>query len=124
VSAPSGALTEPLAAALHNLTQSDAKPGERVSIVGAGAIGLYVAFWARRLGASDAIATDLHRFQQQRAMSLGAAAFVKTDAERAGAVSGSARRIRPPSKSGCDFLVFYGWKRERRNRIVGHGARG
>ncbi len=74
-------------AALHDLTQSGAKQGERVLIVGARAIGLYVAFRARRLGASDVIVTDLHRFQEEQAMSLGATAFIKTDAERAGAVS-------------------------------------
>jgi hypothetical protein len=25
---------------------------------------------------------------------------------------------------GCDILACYGWKRERRNRIVGHGKCG
>jgi (R,R)-butanediol dehydrogenase/meso-butanediol dehydrogenase/diacetyl reductase len=59
------------------------KPGERVLVVGAGAIGLAVAFWARRLGAAEVIVADLHSLQEQRALSLGATRFLLSGDELA-----------------------------------------
>ncbi|MBR0858063.1 alcohol dehydrogenase catalytic domain-containing protein [Bradyrhizobium liaoningense] len=76
ISAADGALAEPLAVALHGVMRAAMKPGERVLIVGAGPIGLAVAFWARRLGAIRVAIADLHDHQQERAMSLGATGFV------------------------------------------------
>jgi (R,R)-butanediol dehydrogenase / meso-butanediol dehydrogenase / diacetyl reductase len=75
ISLADGALAEPLAVALHGVMQSGTKPGDKVLVLGAGAIGLAVAFWARRLGASQVAMTDLHTFQQDRALDLGATAF-------------------------------------------------
>jgi (R,R)-butanediol dehydrogenase/meso-butanediol dehydrogenase/diacetyl reductase len=75
VSLADGALAEPLAVALHGLMQSGMKPGDKVLVLGAGAIGLAIAFWARRLGASQVAVTDLHTFQEARAHELGATAF-------------------------------------------------
>ncbi len=71
-----GALVEPLAVALHGVMKSGLKPGDKVVILGAGPIGLATAFWARRLGAGQVVITDLHDFQQERAMTMGATAFV------------------------------------------------
>lgn len=76
INAADGALAEPLAVALHGLTQSRMKQGDRVLVVGAGAIGLAVAFWARRLGAGSVVVADLHDHQEQRARELGASAFI------------------------------------------------
>ena len=76
ISAADGALAEPLAVALHGVRRSGMKAGERVLVVGAGAIGLAVAFWARRLGAAEVIVADLHTLQEERALSLGATAFL------------------------------------------------
>ena len=42
-----GALAEPLSVALHCIIRSGMKPGDRVAVLGAGPIGLLVAFWAR-----------------------------------------------------------------------------
>jgi threonine dehydrogenase-like Zn-dependent dehydrogenase len=75
ISLADGALAEPLAVALHGIMQSGMKPGDKVLVLGAGAIGLAVAFWARRLGASQVAMTDLHTFQEARALDLGATAF-------------------------------------------------
>ena len=75
VSLADGALAEPLAVALHGVMQSGMKPGDKVLVLGAGAIGLAVAFWARRLGASQVVVTDLHTYQEARAHELGATAF-------------------------------------------------
>jgi (R,R)-butanediol dehydrogenase/meso-butanediol dehydrogenase/diacetyl reductase len=70
-----GALAEPLAVALHVVMRSGLKPGNRVLILGAGPIGLLVAFWARRYGAADVIVADLGRYQEERATALGATGF-------------------------------------------------
>jgi len=70
-----GAIIEPLAVALHGVNMSGMKPGDKVLILGAGPIGLAVAFWARRKGASDVIIQDLATFQEARAMEMGATGF-------------------------------------------------
>jgi len=74
-----GALAEPLAVALHGIIRSGMKPGDRVLVVGAGAIGLAVVFWARRMGASAIVAADLHDYQKDRAVDLGATEFLLID---------------------------------------------
>jgi threonine dehydrogenase-like Zn-dependent dehydrogenase len=51
------------------------KPGDTVLILGAGPIGLTVAFWARRMGASAVIVADLTAHQQDRAAAMGATGF-------------------------------------------------
>jgi 2-desacetyl-2-hydroxyethyl bacteriochlorophyllide A dehydrogenase len=81
ISAADGALAEPLAVGLHGVTQSGLKPENTVLIVGAGAIGLAVAFWARRQGARKVVLADLTDMQAERAMALGATGFVVSDEE-------------------------------------------
>ncbi|PJE28851.1 (R,R)-butanediol dehydrogenase / meso-butanediol dehydrogenase / diacetyl reductase [Pseudooceanicola antarcticus] len=71
-----GALAEPLAVALHGVLRAGLQPGARVLVVGAGAIGLAVAFWARRMGAAQVVVADLHEHQRDRAMDLGATDFI------------------------------------------------
>ncbi|MBZ9937798.1 alcohol dehydrogenase catalytic domain-containing protein [Mesorhizobium sp. BR1-1-16] len=70
-----GALAEPLSVALHCIVRSGMKPGDRVAILGAGPIGLLVAFWARRMGASRIVVADIHAHQRERALALGATGF-------------------------------------------------
>ncbi len=76
ISAEDGALAEPLGVALHGIMRARMQPGARVVIVGAGAIGLAVAFWARRLGAARVVVVDVHDHQRERAMDLGATDFL------------------------------------------------
>ncbi len=71
-----GAIIEPLAVALHGVMKAEQKPGDKVLILGAGPIGLGVAFWARRFGASKVVVQDINRHQEERALSMGAADFV------------------------------------------------
>lgn len=70
-----GAIIEPLAVALHGVNMSGLQNGDKVLILGAGPIGLAVAFWARRAGASDVVIQDISDFQQARAMDMGATGF-------------------------------------------------
>jgi (R,R)-butanediol dehydrogenase / meso-butanediol dehydrogenase / diacetyl reductase len=71
-----GAIIEPLAVALHGVNMSGLKPGAKVLILGAGPIGLAVAFWARRAGAAAVVLQDVATFQQDRALAMGATGFV------------------------------------------------
>jgi (R,R)-butanediol dehydrogenase/meso-butanediol dehydrogenase/diacetyl reductase len=70
-----GALAEPVAVGLHAVMRSGLKPGDRVLVLGAGPIGLLVAFWARRLGARDVVVADINRHQEERAAAIGATGF-------------------------------------------------
>lgn len=96
ISLADGALAEPLAVALHGILRSGMKPGDRVLVVGAGAIGLAVVYWARRMGAGSVVAADLHDHQRDRAADLGATGFVVSGpdmADRVGAACGGAPDI-------------------------------
>lgn len=70
-----GALAEPVSVGLHAVNRSGLRTGDKVLILGAGPIGLLVAFWARRLGASAVIVADLTRHQEERAAAVGATGF-------------------------------------------------
>jgi (R,R)-butanediol dehydrogenase / meso-butanediol dehydrogenase / diacetyl reductase len=79
-----GAIIEPLAVALHGVNMAGLKAGDKVLILGAGPIGLAVAFWARRAGASDVIIQDISDFQALRATAMGATDFVVNPADPIG----------------------------------------
>ncbi len=76
-----GALVEPLAVALHGVALSGLTPGARVLVMGAGPIGLGVAFWARRRGAAKVAMLDLTTLQSELAHTMGATSFVTTEAD-------------------------------------------
>ncbi len=76
-----GAIVEPLAVALHGVNLSGAKTGDKVLILGAGPIGLAVAFWCRRIGANAVVVQDIADFQRERALSMGATGFSVDPAE-------------------------------------------
>ncbi len=75
ISVADAALAEPLSVALHCIVRSGMQPGDRVAVLGAGPIGLLVAFWARRMGASRVVMADRHTYQRDRALALGATDF-------------------------------------------------
>ncbi|GGD58233.1 alcohol dehydrogenase catalytic domain-containing protein [Erythrobacter arachoides] len=84
-----GAIIEPLAVALHGVNLSGMKRGDRVLVLGAGPIGLAVAFWAQRMGAARVAVQDIAPFQQQRAIALGADVFVVDPGDPVGSASRS-----------------------------------
>ncbi|WP_249673929.1 zinc-dependent alcohol dehydrogenase [Pseudomonas abieticivorans] len=92
------ALAEPLAVALHGVMRARLRPGAKVLVLGAGAIGLAVAYWARRLGAAKVCITDLGDWQRERALQLGASDFLVDDGNLA-------RRI-PECLGGPPDIVF------------------
>ena len=71
-----GAIIEPLAVALHGLSMSRMRVGDKILILGAGPIGLAVAFWARRRGAGRVVVQDVAEWQRERALAMSAHDFV------------------------------------------------
>ncbi len=71
-----GAIIEPLAVALHGVMVAEQKPGDKVLILGAGPIGLGVAYWARKFGAARVVVQDINDFQETRARQMGATDFI------------------------------------------------
>ena len=69
-----GALVEPLAVSLRAARASNVKPGDKVLVMGSGAIGLAAAYWARRCGASRVAicATSTRRQAIAEAMDIDA----------------------------------------------------
>ncbi len=84
VSLADGAIIEPLAVALHGVNLSGLQKGDKVLVLGAGPIGLAVAFWARRVGAAKVAVQDVAHFQEQRALEMGADVFVVDPADPIG----------------------------------------
>ena len=80
-----GAIIEPLAVALHGVNLSGLTPGDKVLVLGAGPIGLAVAFWARRKGAGQVVVQDVVDFQAERALGMGATGFVAAPDDPVGA---------------------------------------
>ncbi|HSP54310.1 MAG TPA: alcohol dehydrogenase catalytic domain-containing protein [Dehalococcoidia bacterium] len=78
-----GALTEPLAVAVHGLHIVGLSMGERVLVMGSGAIGLLSVLAAKAAGAAEIIATYRHDHQGEAALAAGAGHTVK-DTEIAG----------------------------------------
>lgn len=72
-----GAMVEPLAVAWHAMSLNPPAEGDRVAILGAGTIGLMIAFLCRDTSAHVSVADpDLHR--QRLARNLGVAATSNT----------------------------------------------
>lgn len=67
-----GALIEPLAVAVHAVRRADIKMGETVLVLGAGAIGLFVAALCKRSGAKEVVVSDYAGFRLDMAEKLGA----------------------------------------------------
>ena len=66
------ALAEPLAVALHGITLSGAKPGDRALVTGAGPIGMLTVAALRALGIEDVTVSEPGEIRRQRALEVGA----------------------------------------------------
>jgi 2-desacetyl-2-hydroxyethyl bacteriochlorophyllide A dehydrogenase len=71
-------LAEPLAVGVHGVELAGVRPGERVLVLGAGAIGLLTAFAAARAGA-EVVVSARHPHQRRAAERLGAREVLGTD---------------------------------------------
>ena len=79
-----GAIVEPLAVALHGVNMSGLTAGDKVLVLGAGPIGMAVAFWARRMGAAAIVVQDIADHQRGRALKLGASVFINEPGDPVG----------------------------------------
>ncbi len=69
------ALAEPMAVGLHGVRMAHLSPGDTVLVIGAGAVGLAVAYWARRAGAGRVIVTASSDRRAGLAAQMGATDF-------------------------------------------------
>lgn len=76
VSYEAGACAEPLAVAVRALRRGRLTVGERVAVIGAGAVGLFALQAARAAGASEVFVVEVARARKQIAAQLGAAAVL------------------------------------------------
>jgi len=67
-----GATTDPAAVALHGFRKAHLNAGDKVAIIGAGAIGLFALQWAKILGARQILVIDLFDEKLKIAEDLGA----------------------------------------------------
>ena len=77
----SAALAEPAANAVHAWARSGAQAGQRIAVIGCGAIGLFCLLAAAHAGANRIHAADLARGRRDVASRLGAAAGTDLDGE-------------------------------------------
>jgi len=77
LSVADGALIEPLASSLHGVAMAGLRPGARVVVLGAGAIGLATMYWARRSGAARIVAVARTRRNSEHAFHMGATHFLE-----------------------------------------------
>ena len=71
-----GAMAEPVACCLHGIDLAGIKAGDRVCIVGGGAIGLIMTQLAKLSGASTLVVSEPNEKRRQVALSLGADAAI------------------------------------------------
>lgn len=67
-----GALIEPLSVATHAVRRADIKLGEKVIIIGGGAIGMLIAALSKRSGASEVVVVDFSDNRLEMALEMGA----------------------------------------------------
>jgi (R,R)-butanediol dehydrogenase/meso-butanediol dehydrogenase/diacetyl reductase len=65
------ALNEPMAVALHCVNRSEARPGDKVLVFGAGPIGLGAAIWLKLRGVAHVTVADVIPGRLQTALAVG-----------------------------------------------------
>jgi (R,R)-butanediol dehydrogenase/meso-butanediol dehydrogenase/diacetyl reductase len=94
-----GALIEPLAVGLHAVRYVREMAARKVLILGAGPVGLAVAFWCRFLGAADVLVSEPDSFRADWALRYGATASM--DPKKESVEAACAREL-----GGAPDIVF------------------
>jgi (R,R)-butanediol dehydrogenase/meso-butanediol dehydrogenase/diacetyl reductase len=81
-----GALIEPMACGLRALRQAGVTGGERVLTIGAGAMALSIAYWAKQLGCGPVAVASRSAHRADVAHAMGADAVLAFDDEDPGAI--------------------------------------
>ncbi|MCX4767598.1 alcohol dehydrogenase catalytic domain-containing protein [Streptomyces sp. NBC_01275] len=74
-------LNEPMAVARHAVNRSEAKPGDKVVVFGAGPIGLGAAIWLKLRGVEHVVVADVIPARLEKALAVGADAVVNSAEE-------------------------------------------
>ncbi|GAA4724046.1 zinc-dependent alcohol dehydrogenase [Phytohabitans rumicis] len=75
------ALNEPMAVALHCVNRSEAKPGDKVLVFGAGPIGLGATIWLKLRGVAHVTVADVLPERLRTALAVGADAVIDSSRE-------------------------------------------
>lgn len=81
-----GALVEPLAVGLNGIRVAGLKGGEKILVLGGGAVALCAIFWARHLGAGKIVAVSRSLRRAGLCIAMGADAFVQSGPNEIGEV--------------------------------------
>ncbi|MER5753411.1 zinc-binding dehydrogenase [Streptomyces sp. NPDC002088] len=74
-------LNEPMAVARHCVNRSEAKPGDKVVVFGAGPIGLGAAIWLKLRGVEHVVVADVLPGRLEKALAVGADAVINSAEE-------------------------------------------
>jgi (R,R)-butanediol dehydrogenase/meso-butanediol dehydrogenase/diacetyl reductase len=97
-----GALVEPLAVGLRGVRLAEIGPASRVLVLGAGPIGLCVAYWARRRGAARIAVAAPSTRRERFAREMGASDFLSTGERSDAEIEGRVRA----ALGGAPDVVF------------------
>jgi 2-desacetyl-2-hydroxyethyl bacteriochlorophyllide A dehydrogenase len=103
------ALNEPMAVARHAVNRSEAKPGDKVVIFGAGPIGLGAAIWLKLRGVEHVVVADVIVSRLETALAVGADAVINSAEEdvtaRLTELHGQAANALGQPRPGTDIYI-------------------
>ncbi|WP_340374054.1 zinc-binding dehydrogenase [Streptomyces sp. SS7] len=102
-------LNEPMAVARHAVNRSEAGPGDKVVVFGAGPIGLGAAIWLKLRGVEHVVVVDVIPARLEKALAVGADAVVNSAEEdvtaRLTALHGRSANALGQPRPGTDVFV-------------------
>ena len=105
VSLDAAALAQPLAVGLHAARRAGVANGDRVVIIGAGAIGTFVLAGIRSLADADVTVIDFPGPRLDRALRLGASRGIAAGDGAVAAALAAASAVAPVGGRGADIVV-------------------
>ncbi|NUT27727.1 MAG: zinc-binding dehydrogenase [Streptomyces sp.] len=103
------ALNEPMAVARHCVNRSEAKPGDKVVVFGAGPIGLGATIWLKLRGVEHVVVADVIPERLETALAVGADAVINSAeedvTERLTELHGPAANALGQPRAGTDIYV-------------------
>ncbi|MFG3025315.1 zinc-binding dehydrogenase [Streptomyces sp. NPDC048254] len=103
------ALNEPMAVARHCVNRSEAKPGDKVVVFGAGPIGLGATIWLKLRGVQHVVVADLIPERLETALAVGADAVINSAEEdvtaRLTELHGEAANALGQPRAGTDIYI-------------------
>jgi len=102
-------LNEPMAVARHAVNRSEAKPGDKVVVFGAGPIGLGAAIWLKLRGVEHVVVADVIPSRLETALAVGTDAVLNSAEEdvtaRLTELHGQAANALGQPRAGTDIYI-------------------